>query len=174
MVTHSAVGIYTAQTRAGVLAFSVNTSLVCGTICVYLAFRAAVGRTSDHLWEAGTLAAVTYGPGRVTVWSAGVRITGISFNRFRWRRWFPTGHKWISNISLVAHADREMICHLTVGIRAAKTWTWVNTVLVSALLIGWAVRIYDTLRSTSNIRVSKMVWDTLTGCGIASSVAHSI
>jgi len=116
MVTNSAVRVYTTETRAWVLAFPVNASSVCWTVGVNLAFRAAVGRTSNHLRQARTLTTITYSSRGVTVGSTGVRVTWISLDWFRGWWWFPAGHEWVSNISLVTNTYRQVVSHLAVCI----------------------------------------------------------
>ena len=64
MVTHSAVGIDTAETRTGVLAMLVDTSKLGGTISIDDTFRSTVGRASDHVWHARALASVSNASGR--------------------------------------------------------------------------------------------------------------
>ena len=75
---------------------------------------------------------------------------------------------------MVTDADGKMVRNLTVSIAAAESWTWVNTVLVSALLVCRAVGIDDTFRPARHIRVAKVVGDAATGSGSSLLAADSI
>ena len=75
---------------------------------------------------------------------------------------------------MVADTDGQMICNLAIGIAATKTWTWVNAVKVSALLVCWTVSVDDTFWSTSHIRIAKIVWDALTRGSSVPFCAHSV
>ena len=82
VVPHSAVGIDTAQSRAWVLAFSVNAGLVGGTVRVYDTLWSTVGGRADHFRETRTLAPVTDISWRIAVRTAGVRLAGVKHVRF--------------------------------------------------------------------------------------------
>lgn len=56
MTPNSAVGIYSTQAWARVLAFVVNARLVLRTVRVDVALGAAVGRGAGHARQAGALA----------------------------------------------------------------------------------------------------------------------
>jgi hypothetical protein len=175
MVTHSAVGIDTAKTRTGVLAMSVDTSKLGGTISIDDTFWSTVGRTSDHVWHARALASVSNSSGWLGVGPTGVRITGVDLNWLDWGwRGSSAGHERIPNVALVTDADGKMVCNLTVSIAATESWTGVNTVLVSTLLVCRAVGIDDTFRPARHIRVAKVVGDAATGSGSSLLAANSI
>ena len=175
MVTHSAVSIDTAETRTGVLAMPVDTGKLGGTISIDDTFRSTVGRASDHVWHARALASVSNSSGWQGVGPTGVWITGVDLNWLDWGWWRSSaGHERISNVALVTDADRKMVCHLTVSIAAAEAWTGVNTVLVSALLVCWAVSVDDTFRPARHVRVAKVVGDAATSSGSSLLAADCI
>jgi len=128
MISHSTVCVDTTQAGTRILALLADTGLVLRALGVDHALGAAVGWRADHSRQARALTTFTDCLGRVGVGPAGVRIAWINiFHRFnRWWR-SSAGHKWIPNVSLIAHTNRHMVGHLAVCITATQTWTWVNT-----------------------------------------------
>ena len=52
----------------------------------------------------------------------------------------------VSNIALVADADRNMVPHIAVSVDTAEARTGVLTLAADARLVRRAVRVHDTLR----------------------------
>ena len=83
-----------------------------------------------------------------------------------WRS--SAGHKWIPNVSLIAHTNRHMVGHLAVCITSTQTRTRVNTLQVPTLFGCWTISVDNTFRTTGHIWITKVFWDTLTGgCTVA-------
>ncbi len=61
-----------------------------------------------------------------------------------------------------------MIVNVTFGVDSASPWTRIDTLLVDASLVWWALTIQDTLRSASHEWVSKETWLAGANCSIAS------
>ena len=108
---------------------------------------------------------------RIAVWSTRIGIAGIlHFNWFYDKRRLATCCEGVSNISLYADTVGNMIDHLTLSIDSTiGSWAWVNTMQVLTCFVGWAFCIGCTFRSAGNIRVSEVVWDTLT-CSSSTTV----
>ena len=81
MAPHATVGIDTTDAGTGVLALAVDAGPVLGAVGVDDTLRPAVGRSADHLPQAGTLAPVADGPRRVAVGTAGVRLARVRDDR---------------------------------------------------------------------------------------------
>ena len=62
MVSDSAVGIDSTQSRTRILALSADAGLVRRTVRVDDTLWAAVGREALHVWEAGALALIPVPP----------------------------------------------------------------------------------------------------------------
>ena len=77
MVAHITIGIDTTQARAGVLTLAADARLVRRAVRVHDTLRPAVGWGADHLGEARTLAALSYYPRWIAVWTTGVWITRV-------------------------------------------------------------------------------------------------
>ena len=77
MVSHVAVSVDTAEARAGVLTLAADARLVRRAVRVHDTLRSAVGWGADHLGEARTLAALSYYPRWIAVWTTGVWITRV-------------------------------------------------------------------------------------------------
>ena len=82
VVSNPAVSIDTTEARTRVLALSVDTSFVSGTVLVDLTLGPTVGRRSQHLRQTVTLAPVSHPPWRLAVWSTGIWVTRIDFDWF--------------------------------------------------------------------------------------------
>ena len=58
--------------------------------------------------------------------------------------WLLATRKWISNKTILTNTVGIMISHKTVGISATKTRAGVNTFLILASFVSWAVNIVET------------------------------
>ena len=175
MVPDSAVGVHSADTRAGINTLVVLAGLVRGTVTVDLTFRPAVGRGSKHSRSAGAVTSVANGSWRVGVPATGIGITGIfSNNGFYNLRLESAFGKWISNVTFITGAGWYVGPHLTSGIDATNTGTRVNTFIPLTGFVRGTVRVYHTFRSAGNIRIPKVFRDTLAGSSSLSVVTHSI
>ena len=77
MVPDSAVSIDSTQSRTGVLTLAADARLVRRAVRVHDTLRPAVGWGADHLGEARTLAALSYYPRWIAVWTTRVWITRV-------------------------------------------------------------------------------------------------
>ena len=82
MVANAAVRVDTAETRTRVLAFTVNTRLVGGTVGVYDTLWATVGWRADHFRKTIALASAAYYSWWMRVWSTWVWYARIIKNHW--------------------------------------------------------------------------------------------
>ena len=89
--------------------------------------------------------------------------------------WFSsTCSKWVSYIPFKTCASRDVIQNTTNGIHATSSGTRINTVQILACFVRGTVRIDHAFRSTCNIWVSEIVWDTSTWSRAISLLAVCI
>ena len=137
------------HTRAGVDAFVSNTCLVCWTVVVDCALWLALDiRIPEHLREASTGCSAV--PLIAYCIDAAWRGIARVYNLWPWGlgRNSVASAEGVSLISLVAHADRNMVPDSAVSIDAAKTRTRVLAFSVDASQLLRAVRVDHTLRAT--------------------------
>ena len=79
VISDTAVGIDTTEPRTGILTFSVDACFVWWTVRVNNTFWSTVGRSSNHLWQTGTVTSVTNLSRRIAVWSTRIWLTRIFF-----------------------------------------------------------------------------------------------
>lgn len=63
-----------------------------------------------------------------------------------------------------------MIGHITNGIRSACTRTWIDTAIIDARLVRAAFGVHCTFRTTTNIRIAKVIVDARTDGIITDSI----
>ena len=81
MIPDSAVGIYSAETGARILTFSIDTCFVRRTIKVNCALWSAIWRRSNHLRSTRALAAITYDSGWVAIRTTRIGLTWVNIYR---------------------------------------------------------------------------------------------
>ena len=153
-------GVGSTHTRAGVDAFVSNTCLVCWTVVVDRALWLALDiRISEHLRETSTGCSAV----PLIAYCVDAAWRGIArvYNLWPWGlgRNSVASAEGVSLISLVAHADRNMVPDSAVSIDAAKTRTRVLTFSVDASQLLRAVRVDNALRTTIGRR-SDHLWHT--------------
>ena len=79
VVSNPAVGIDSTESWTGILTLSVDACFVLRTFRVDNTFRSAVWRAPNHLGQTSAVTRTAEVPGRIAVWTAGVRITGILY-----------------------------------------------------------------------------------------------
>ena len=79
VVSDPAVSIDSTESRTGILTLSVDACFVLRTFRVDNTFRSAVWRAPNHLGQTSAVTRTAEVPGRIAVWTAGVRITGILY-----------------------------------------------------------------------------------------------
>lgn len=82
--------------------------------------------------------------------------------------------EWVSCISLDACTDWCMVYSLALCINRASAWAWVLTFVLLTNSIRGAVSINCTFRTTTLIRIAKVVWGTRTWTHIVTFFADSI
>jgi hypothetical protein len=71
-----------------------------------------------------------------------------------------TESKRIPCVSRYASARRNVVDHLTVGIRSASTRTRIFAFIVNAGFVGWTIRVEYALGPATFVRVSDVIRET--------------
>ena len=148
MVSDPALSIRSTETRTGVPTLLLDTGSDLGTFRAHQTFRSAVGRRSNLVWLAG---ANTY---TILFLLLAVRTTRIRITRVKFFIYRDTSGNQgtlgngIPRVSIKAGTDGLVTNGVTDGIDATGSGTRVNTFVVLAGSVSWAVCIQHTLWST--------------------------
>ena len=82
--------------------------------------------------------------------------------------------EWITRISCSTSTWRQMINYLTICILPTSSWTWILTFIPHTCSVWWTVRIYNTFRPTTLIRVANILWQASTWTSTILLSANSI
>ena len=160
MVGGATCCVRAADPRTRVYTLVSNACLVCWTVVVDRALWLALDiRISEHLRETSTGCSAV----PLIAYCVDAAWRGIArvYNLWPWGlgRNSVASAEGVSLISLVAHADRNMVPDSAVSIDAAKTRTRVLTFSVDASQLLRAVRVDNALRATIGRRADHL-WHT--------------
>lgn len=72
-------------------------------------------------------------------------------------------YEWVTCVSTSAYARRKMINYLAISILSTSSRARILTFIIKASFIGSTVTVYDTLRSTTIIRIAKVSRQAIAG-----------
>ena len=111
----------------------------------------------------------------LTVWSTRVGITGIFVDDHRVDWWDESaGRQGITLVARVACADRVVVPDVALGVDATRPGTRVPALLLHTGQVVRALSVDEALWPTAHVRVSDVLWYTLTGAGTIPGRAAGI
>lgn len=90
------------------------------------------------------------------------------------RRLHSTAHERISYVSIWTSTNWGVVSHSADRLETASPAARVHTLVVPTSLMGRTVRVQNTLRLASNVRITKVLWIALTNSGISLSLTVGV
>ena len=174
MIGHSALCIEATETRTGISASLLNTSSGLATLRADKTLWSTVGRSSYHTSLTRT-DADTIALSELTVGSTGVGVTRVYLLHHRNSCWYErTLSDGVSSVTQQTCADWLMSVGVAHSIDTTHSWTRIHTLVVDTSSVSWTVSVEDTLRSASQVRITKVTWDAGTSACSLLGFALSI
>lgn len=107
--------------------------------------------------------------------SARRRLARIPFNQWGWFcRSQAALNKRITNVVLFTLAYWRVASHCASSMNSTSSDAGINTFVISARFVRWAVGIENALRFTANVRIAKIFWITFTITGFSLTFAMRV
>lgn len=74
-------------------------------------------------------------------------------------RWRMAAGQRIANVTSVAYAQRRVVHDLALGIVAARSWTWIDALVIDAGPIRRTFAVQNTLGTALDVRIAVVLWN---------------